>query len=113
MKIKPYTGAPSLEQMLRSVYEALTGKLTLADNAACSIVTVQWNSDRMVRIPAPARPPISVVVLKANLLSDPSSFVSGGAASWSPQPNGDLLITGLDALTVSVEWSVDLLLVES
>jgi hypothetical protein len=109
MKIKPYTGAPSLEAAMRSIFEALMGKLTLRDNAAAVAVSVEW-LDGPVSIPS-AFVPRSVVLLRAQRLDNPSLWRSGGSVSWSPQPDGGILVTSLD-LTSSVSWAVDLLLVE-
>lgn len=113
MKVKPYTGPASAEMVIRTICEALTGGLTLTDNAAVRLVTVQWNSAVGVRIPGLTRPPLSVVLMRAVLLSNPASHVSGGGVAWEPQPNGDLVITGIDSLSGSVDWEAVLMLVES
>lgn len=110
MKIKPFTGDVGV--WARTVLEALTGQLTIRDNAAATALQVVWNSDDGLVLAPMASMPRSIVMLRANLQSDPSTFVSGGSVYWEPQPDGSILVTGIGALTGGVSWDVDLLLVE-
>lgn len=111
MKVKPYTGEKSLESVIRTIVDALTAKLTVRDNVAGEQMTVAWNSDAIVTI-SPARQPRSIIILRAHRLDTPAAFASGGAVYWEPLTDGRIQLTGMSSLAGSIDWSVDLLLLE-
>lgn len=112
MKLKPYTGPTSVESVFRSIVDALTGNLTLRDNAAVESMAIIWNSDFPQCLIRPARMPRAIVILRAHRVDRPAAFASGGAVYWEPTDDGNINLTGMSSLSGSVDWAVDLLLVE-
>lgn len=113
MKVKPYTGEASLNVVVRTVIDALTGKLTLRDNIAAVAVELDWNSARApISVDWPrAVAPRTVLMLRANRKSDPSSFFSTAGVVWGFE-GGQVLIYSLSTIATGEEWSVELLMVE-